>query len=1145
MKVYSYTLESKFCKPLLLFIVFSIIHSNLLQCQTLGFKWSTSLYGSGTDYCFAVVRPEGNYYFILGSTESVDLDYPADSINDERLFLSKISLDGGKEFVRIVTGFPEDSTIHPQRMIATADGGFLAIGSYRKTVPSSSQKDMILFKLDSAANLLWYKSYGGSGNEEGYDVIETLTGYIATGYSSSSDGDVNHSYGGKDVWIIETDFSGNLGWSRVSGGDENDYAASLLSNGDNVYILGTYGSAETGSLGEDDIILYNITHDGQLLFKNHYGGSNNDRGVKLLLNEYGHLVIAASTSSTNGDIVGNHLYGTLDYALLELDTNYAVINSQCFGSESGEGLLDVIIRENTYYLVGEAESSEGDIGFNYGYSDFWMCAVDSAFNLKGSFVFGGEFFEDWNDGGKSALALSDEGVFFAGYTDSFSGTVFSMLPGSYNIYYGDIKFCNVFPQIITSFPEGNNLICYGDTVVLIDTGCPGCIHIWKNWPLIFDTTSYILTTGDHGYAVKAIGECEAIAEGINILSTLPSFFINQISYTNNPDGHFNEIIQLNDSTLVGLGSSDKFYLASLTNGILDWEMSYGGTSWDDAGAIVASINDYYLCGFTYSSDGDVLDNHGFADGWIIKTDSFGNLLQSKCYGGTLYDALFDLKCLNSNRFIACGTAKSSDGDLIANYGNDDLWIMMIDSNLNVIWSKNYGGSLFDSGSNISILNSNRFMICGYSNSNDFDVSGNKGSYDVWTLMIDSTGEIIWDKTFGTTSTDKLYSRGTLANNGSQIYLSVEVGGNDGDFTSEFSESNVWMLSLDTSGNVLWKKEFAGNSSDRFCDITLNEVGDIFLTLQSFSKDGLMNVPTDFSGGAWVIIKLDSNGEINNKKFIQNDSYSNYQQRTIGLRDVIAYGLDTAIVAGYKDSAGVRYYWIEYINLSDPKITITYGNSPSCFEEPVTLSTENCNGCSILWSNGVTTQQNTVTTPGNYSVNISFTVPCFSYSDSVSLSYYPAVMPPLITQQNDTLFSSYSTNNQWYLNAVAIMGATESFVPITAFGCYQVAYTDSFGCTVFSDTLCVFGTQIQNIQQPLLNVYPNPFESVINIKGIGWEGITQIQMKDVLGRILKSETLQNNNLHFSLNWNLQQLPAGIYFIEAKGKQVTNTIRLVKN
>jgi hypothetical protein len=890
MKVYSYSLESKFCKLLLLFIVFFIIHSNHIQCQTLGFKWSTSLYGSDTDYCFAVVRPAGNYYFILGSTESVDLDYPADSINDERMFLSKINLEGGKEFVRIIDGFPSDSTIHPQRMIATADGSFLAIGYIQKTGPSSNQKDLLLFKLDSSANLLWYKSYGGSGNEEGYDVIETLTGYIATGYSSSSDGDVNHSYGGKDVWIIETDFSGNLGWSRVSGGDENDYAASLLSNGDNVFILGTYGSVETGSLGEDDIILYNITHDGQLLFKNHYGGSNNDRGVKLLLNEYGHLVIAASTSSTNGDIVGNHLYGTLDYALLELDTNYAVINSQCFGSESGEGILDAIIRDDTYYLVGEASSSEGDIGFNYGNSDFWLCAVDSAFNLKGSFVFGGEDSEDWNDDGKSALALSDEGVFFAGSTSSSNGTVFTPIYGATNVYFGDIKFCNDPPQIVTSFPEGDNLNCYGDTVVLTETGCPSCMHIWKDNHSNLDTSASILSGGGFYYYVKVIGECEAVSGYIDILSTTPSYYLKQISYNNPLGGNFKSVAKINDSSVLALAivapSGSDLYLALFEHDQLIWDKTYGGSAHEDAEFLLKpeSSPNIYFGGATYSTDGDVSFNHGIRDGWIIKADTSGNILKEKTFGGSSYDIIFCMKQLSANRFIACGNTSSTDGDLISGYGNGDTWLTMLDSNLNIIWSKNYGGSSYDQAYDISILNPNSILIYGSTASSDYDIPENKGDVDLWFLMVDSSGAIIWSKTLGTSEYES--SRlGSLLTDHNSIFISVTAGGGDGDFPSSYGSTNTWLIKLDTLGNEAWKISLSGSLSDDNSIISFDEDSNIIMVMQSSSNDGLIAMPTDFFSWSYAIFKIDDIGNILSKKFIQGDSYFYDQQSDIWVFDI--------------------------------------------------------------------------------------------------------------------------------------------------------------------------------------------------------------------------------------------------------------------
>lgn len=1149
MKVFIYNKRINVSKYLLFFIVLSIIQSTDLQGQTLGFKWSTSLYGSGDDKSFAVIHPSGNFYYIIGSTESMDHDYPADSVDDKRIFLAKITLDGQKESVKLIHGFPLDSTVHPQKMIVASDGTFIVAGSIKQNgFGSSYDKDLILFAIDSFANLLWYKYYGGSKDDEGYDVIEIADGYLIASYSNSNNGDVGQNFGENDAWIIKTDWSGDLMWSKVFGGNGYDYAVSLLSNGNDLFILSTYGSIETGSLGEDDIVLFKINSTGDLLLKKHYGGSNNDRAVKLLQNSSNNLVIAGMSSSTNGNISGNHQYGTYDYTLIELDNSYSVINANCFGGVKSESLFDAVFHQNTYYLFGIADTSDGDIGLNYGNSDFWICAADSAFNLTGSFVFGGSNSDNGGNEGKSSLAIGDDGIFFSGSTRSTNGTVFSPIYGAENVYYGNIKFCNNAPQIATSFPPGDNVFCYGDTVLLAETGCPGCIHVWSDNQLNFDTAASILTSGGHNYYVKVIGECEAVAGKFDMFSTLPSYYVDKIEYSTNQYGYFNEVVKLNDSSLLGIGNGDNFYLASLTHGTLNWEKTYGGSTWEDASAILVSDDkkSYYMCGFTYSPDGDITNNHGSSDGWIIKTDASGNLLQSKCFGGSLHDELNDLKLINPNRFIACGTANSADGDLPMNYGNEDFWVMMLDSNLNIIWSKNLGGSLFDSGSNISVINSNRIAICGHSNSNDFDVLENKGGYDIWIMMIDTIGNIVWSKTLGTTLSDYQYSPGTLANKDGQIFLCSEVMGSDGDFPSQYNQSNVWLLSFDTLGNITWKKEFSGNSSERFCDISLNKNGDVMLMLQSFSNDGLVSVPTDFIGG-WIFFKVNSSGDVLEQKFLQSDSYSNYQENYFGLSEIVAYGEDTLIVAGgtLVESMDEWNYLIQYINMSDPGIKILSFQDTSCVENSVELSVETCNGCSILWSNGETSQKTTVIAPGNYSVTVSFILPCYSFTDSISLMGGTLTPPPFITQQNDTLFSSYSTNNQWYINAVAIAGATESFIPITDLGCYQVAYTDSLGCEVFSDTLCIFSTQIENIQQPSLAVYPNPFESVINITGMYWKDITQIQLKDVLGRTLKSERLQSNSSNFNINWNLQQFPAGIYFIEAKGNQANNTVCLIKN
>ena len=67
--------------------------------------------------------------------------------------------------------------------------------------------------------------------------------------------------------------------------------------------------------------------------------------------------------------------------------------------------------------------------------------------------------------------------------------------------------------------------------------------------------------------------------------------------------------------------------------IINWQQCFGGSESDGGTRIAKARNGYFLFGTTYSFDGQVVGNHGLNDYWVIRTDTTGNLLWAKTYGG--------------------------------------------------------------------------------------------------------------------------------------------------------------------------------------------------------------------------------------------------------------------------------------------------------------------------------------------------------------------------------------------------------------------------------------------------------------------------------------------------------------------------------
>ena len=238
---------------------------------------------------------------------------------------------------------------------------------------------------------------------------------------------------------------------------------------------------------------------------------------------------------------------------------------------------------------------------------------------------------------------------------------------------------------------------------------------------------------------------------------------------------------------------------SLNN--LLWEKTYGGSQVEDGLSIIPCENNGYLVGgFTYSNDGDVSANYGSFDGLLIKLNIEGNLEWSKNYGGSSSDLITSTVESFDSGYLFTGNSFSNDFDIIDHIGdvdNSDLIIGKTDTLGNLLWIKSYGGEYWDGGNQIIRTHDSCYLVCGYLNyfdasyyiikinesgellwektfggsgfdqawsifetesgnivvsgeawSDDGDVVGQHGSSDNWILFLDSLGNLLWQIPLG-------------------------------------------------------------------------------------------------------------------------------------------------------------------------------------------------------------------------------------------------------------------------------------------------------------------------------------------------------------------------------------------------------------
>jgi hypothetical protein len=142
-----------------------------------------------------------------------------------------------------------------------------------------------------------------------------------------------------------------------------------------------------------------------------------------------------------------------------------------------------------------------------------------------------------------------------------------------------------------------------------------------------------------------------------------------------------------------------------SSGSVEWFKLLGGSDTDRANSIKQTPDGgYIVAGSSYSNDGDVTNNHGNADYWVVKLTDIGNISWEKSYGGSGEDVANSIDLTLDGGYIVTGHTWSFDGDISSNQGFIDYWVLKLNVNGVIEWDKTYGGSLVDDAISIQQTN---------------------------------------------------------------------------------------------------------------------------------------------------------------------------------------------------------------------------------------------------------------------------------------------------------------------------------------------------------------------------------------------------------------------------------------------------------
>ncbi len=423
-----------------------------------------------------------------------------------------------------------------------------------------------LFSLNCTAQaplIQWRSCYGGTQRDNGFAAVATHDGYVMVGRSNSPNGDITHpaSPFTTDMWIVKVSLTGAILWQTSIGGSGQEIA---------------YDIKETTDGG---------------------------------------FIVCGETTSGDGDVTGYH--GVGDGWVVKLDNIGNIVWQKALGGSAQE-LLNAIIQtsDGGYLVAGGTASADGDvIGYHPGIGpDVWVVKLSSAGDILWQHCYGGA-------GDEVAFAItatSDNNYLLTGYTGSEDGDV---------------------------------------------TGHHGGLYVGDAWTLKISNTGTLLWQKCLGGAGYEAGY--SIIEAVDGKYTLAST-------TTSSDGDVT-------GYRGGTAYEGDFWIVELDNmGNVNWKKTYGGTGPDVVRSMVATPDGgFVIAGWTASEDGQITSKNGGTDIWLIKIDNVGNLLWQRCMGGAGGDYAHAVLQSAADEYFVLGYTGSSDGDIDNFKGWEDFWAVKL------------------------------------------------------------------------------------------------------------------------------------------------------------------------------------------------------------------------------------------------------------------------------------------------------------------------------------------------------------------------------------------------------------------------------------------------------------------------------------
>jgi len=227
-----------------------------------------------------------------------------------------------------------------------------------------------------------------------------------------------------------------------------------------------------------------------------------------------------------------------------------------------------------------------------------------------------------------------------------------------------------------------------------------------------------------------------------------------------------------------------------------WVRTYGGEKQEEGHYVQQTIDGgFIVTGYTRSF------SSGSRDLWLLKTNSLGDTLWTKIYGGEEMEEGYCVRQTSDGGYIVTGTNYT----LAPPWGH--AWLLKTDSAGDTLWTRTYGGEITpDWGFSLQQTNDGGYIIAGETES--FGAGGG----DVWLLKLAEDGDVIWSRTYGGENLDLAYSV-QQTKDGGFILTGLTYSFAPGTYNYD-----LWMIKTDANGDTLAIADQPFTSSASFLEV---------------------------------------------------------------------------------------------------------------------------------------------------------------------------------------------------------------------------------------------------------------------------------------------------------------------------------------